>query len=86
MLTRLVPVLVKRHPIQAVLNELPIEEKVDIVAFAKNQSQFICNALSPAQNVKVISVKDGLALVEVPESELALAIGSAAKMSASPAS
>lgn len=66
----------KGSRIQAVLNELPIEEKVDVVAFAKNQSQFIENALSPAQNVKVVSIKDGMAVVEVPESELALAIGS----------
>jgi len=66
----------KGSRIQAVLNELPMEEKVDVVAFAKSQSQFISNAMSPAQNVKVVSIKDGLALVEVPESELALAIGS----------
>jgi N utilization substance protein A len=66
----------KGSRIQAVLNELPMEEKVDVVAFAKNQSQFISNALSPAQNVKIVSVKDGMALVEVPESELALTIGS----------
>lgn len=66
----------KGSRIQAVLNELPMEEKVDVIAFAKNQSQFISNAMSPAQNVKVVSVKDGQALVEVPESELALAIGS----------
>lgn len=62
--------------IQAILSELPPEEKVDVIAFARNLSQFICNALSPAENVKVIAVKDNYAQVEVPESELALAIGS----------
>jgi N utilization substance protein A len=61
--------------IQAVLNELPPEEKVDVIAFSKNLNQFIANALSPAQNVKVVSIKDGLATVEVAESDLALAIG-----------
>lgn len=61
--------------IQAVLNELPPEEKVDVVAYARNTNQFIINALSPAQNVKVIAVKENYAQVVVPESELALAIG-----------
>lgn len=62
--------------IQAVLGELPSDEKVDVVAFSKNVPQLIANALSPAEGVKVISIKDGLATVEVPESQLALAIGS----------
>jgi N utilization substance protein A len=66
----------KGSRIQAILNELPTDEKVDVVAFAKNQSQFIANALSPAQNVKVISVGNGVAVAEVPEDQLALAIGS----------
>ena len=66
----------KGSRIQAVLGELPSDEKVDVVAFSKNVSQLIANALSPAENVKVLSVKDGFATVEVPESQLALAIGS----------
>ena len=61
--------------IQAVLNELPSEEKVDVISYSKNLNQFIANALSPAQNVKVATVKDGLATVEVADSDLALAIG-----------
>ncbi len=65
----------KGSRIQSVLNELPSEEKVDVVAFAKNKTQFIVNALSPAQGVNVTSLKDTLALVEVPEDQLALAIG-----------
>lgn len=61
--------------IQAVLNELPTEEKVDVVAFSRNLNQFISNALSPAENVHVVNVANGLAQVEVPEDQLALAIG-----------
>jgi N utilization substance protein A len=66
----------KGSRIQSVLSELPVDEKVDVVAFAKNQTQFIINALSPASEVKVISLKGNLAVVEVPEDQLALAIGS----------
>lgn len=65
----------KGSRIQSILSELPSEEKVDVVAFAKNQSQFIVNALSPASDVKVVSLKNNLAQVEVPEDQLALAIG-----------
>lgn len=61
--------------IQSILNELPQEEKVDVVGFSKNLNQFIIQALSPASDVKVVSVKDGVATVSVPESQLALAIG-----------
>lgn len=66
----------KGSRIQAVLGELPSEEKVDVISFSKNLNQFITNALSPAEGIKVISIKDKLAVVEVPESQLALAIGS----------
>ena len=65
----------KGSRIQAILNELPSNEKVDVVAFSKNINQFIIQALSPAQDVKVISVDRGLATVSVPENQLALAIG-----------
>lgn len=65
----------KGSRIQAVLGELPSIEKVDVIAYAKSLQQFIANALSPAENVKVASIKDGLAIVEVPEDQLALAIG-----------
>lgn len=62
--------------IQAILNELPQSEKVDVISFAKEKKQFVQNALSPAQNVKVLSIVNGLAVAQVPESDLALAIGS----------
>jgi transcription termination/antitermination protein NusA len=65
----------KGSRIQAVLNELPSNEKVDVVPFSKNLDQFIMQALSPAQNIKVVSVKNGIAIVTVPENQLALAIG-----------
>ena len=66
----------KGSRIQAVLNELPASEKVDVIAFTKNINQFIINALSPAQDAKVISLRQGIATVLVPEGQLALAIGS----------
>lgn len=65
----------KGSRIQAVLNELPSDEKVDVVQYSKNINQFIVQALSPAQNVKVVSVSNGIAIVTVPENQLALAIG-----------
>ena len=65
----------KGSRIQAILNELPSSEKVDVVAFSKNINQFIIQALSPAQDIKVISVDRNLATVSVPENQLALAIG-----------
>lgn len=61
--------------IQAVLGELPSDEKVDVISHSNNINQFIVNALSPATSVKVVSVSDGLAVVSVPEDQLALAIG-----------
>ena len=65
----------KGSRIQAILSELPKEEKVDVIPFSKNLNQFITQALSPAQDVKVISIDRNLATVSVPENQLALAIG-----------
>lgn len=65
----------KGSRIQSVLSELPQNEKVDVVPYSKNLNQFIIQALSPAQNVKVISVDKNIATVSVPENQLALAIG-----------
>lgn len=65
----------KGSRIQAILSELPKEEKVDVVAYSQNINQFIAQALSPAQNVKVIEIKNNFANVTVPENQLALAIG-----------
>ena len=66
----------KGSRIQAILSELPMEEKVDVVAYSQSLNQFIAQSLSPAQDVKVIDVKNNCAFVTVPESQLALAIGS----------
>lgn len=66
----------KGSRIQSVLNELPSGEKIDVVLFSKNISLFVVQALSPAQNITVGSIKDGVATVLVPEDQLALAIGS----------
>jgi len=66
----------KGSRIQSILNELPKEEKVDVVAYSKNLNQFIISALSPASDIQIESIKDGIALISVPENQLALAIGS----------
>ncbi len=65
----------KGSRIQAILNELPPSEKVDVVPFSKNINHFVVQALSPAQDIKVISINDDIATVSVPENQLALAIG-----------
>lgn len=66
----------KGSRIQSILNELPHEEKVDVVPFSKNLNQFIISSLSPASDVAIAEIKNGIAIVTVPESQLALAIGS----------
>jgi N utilization substance protein A len=65
----------KGSRIQSILNELPTSEKVDVIAFSKNINNFIIQALSPAQDVKVVSIDKQVATVSVPENQLALAIG-----------
>jgi len=65
----------KGSRIQAILSELPHEEKVDVIPFSTNINQFIIQSLSPAQDAKVIDIKNGTAFVVIPESQLALAIG-----------
>jgi N utilization substance protein A len=66
----------KGSRIQSILSELSPDEKLDVVAFSKNLSHFIVQALSPAQGVTIVSQKDGIVHVTVPEDQLALAIGS----------
>ena len=65
----------KGSRIQSILNELPKDEKVDVIPFSKDINQFIIQALSPAENIKVVSIENNLAIVSVPEDQLALAIG-----------
>lgn len=66
--------------INAIMNELKFgnhEEKIDIIAYAEDISDFVANSLSPAQVIKV-TLKDKEkrdALVIVPDEQLSLAIG-----------
>jgi len=61
--------------IQAVLAEIG-EEKIDIILYNKEETQYIINALSPAKVEKVaLHKKDKKSTVEVLEDQLSLAIG-----------
>lgn len=62
--------------VQAVMNEIGDQEKIDIITFDENSEQFIRNALSPAEVVKVeIDEKDKRAKVFVAEDQQSIAIG-----------
>ena len=64
--------------VQAVMNEIGDQEKIDIVAFDDNAEQFIKNALSPAEISKVtIDEKAKRATVFVAEDQQSIAIGRA---------
>ncbi|MCL5283123.1 MAG: transcription termination factor NusA [Armatimonadetes bacterium] len=61
--------------VQAVVNEL-YGEKIDIVRWSADSSQFIGEALSPAKTVRVtLDEENKSALVIVPDNQLSLAIG-----------
>jgi transcription termination/antitermination protein NusA len=62
--------------VQAVMNEIGDQEKIDIITFDENNEQFIRNALSPAEVVKVeIDEKEKRAKVFVAEDQQSIAIG-----------
>lgn len=62
--------------VQAVMNEIGDQEKVDIITFDENNEQFIRNALSPAEVVKVeIDEAAKRAKVFVNEDQQSIAIG-----------
>ncbi|MCX6728548.1 MAG: transcription termination factor NusA [Candidatus Saccharibacteria bacterium] len=62
--------------VQAVMNEIGDQEKIDIIAFDENSEQFIKNALSPAEVSKVeIDEKNKRATVSVNEDQQSIAIG-----------
>jgi N utilization substance protein A len=62
--------------VQAVMNEIGDQEKIDIVTFDEDTDQFIKNALSPAEVVKVeIDEKEKRAKVYVNEDQQSIAIG-----------
>ncbi len=62
--------------VQAVMNEIGDQEKIDIVTFDDNSEQFIKNALSPAEVAKVeIDEEAKRAKVFVNEDQQSIAIG-----------
>ncbi len=62
--------------VQAVMNEVGDQEKIDIVTYDANNEQFIKNALSPAEIQKVeIKEADKRATVYVAEDQQSIAIG-----------
>lgn len=62
--------------VQAVMNEIGDQEKIDIVTFDEDSEQFIKNALSPAEVAKVeIDEKEKRAKVFVNEDQQSIAIG-----------
>lgn len=64
--------------VQAVMNEVGDQEKIDIITFSDDTETFIRNALSPAEIVRLeINDKDKKATVYVDESQQSIAIGRA---------
>jgi N utilization substance protein A len=62
--------------VQAVINELGNNEKVDIIQWSEDFKQFIASALAPAKDIEVVLFEDKkIAEVYVPEDQLSLAIG-----------
>lgn len=62
--------------VQAVINELGGEEKIDVIAWSDNIEQFIRQSLAPADELTVkINEEEKRALVLAPEDQLSLAIG-----------
>ena len=62
--------------VQAVMNEIGDQEKIDIITFDDMPEQFIKNALSPAEVIKVeVNETDKRAKVFVSEDQQSIAIG-----------
>lgn len=62
--------------VQAVMNEIGDQEKIDIITFSEDSDAFIRNALSPAEVTTVeIDEKEKKAKVFVDESQQSIAIG-----------
>lgn len=62
--------------VQAVINELGSNEKVDIIQWTDDAKQFITAALAPAKDISVtLDEEYKTALVLIPEDQLSLAIG-----------
>lgn len=66
---------IKGSRVQSVVSELK-GEKIDIVAWDMDPARFVCNAIAPAEVVKVIIREQEHAMeVVVPDDQLSLAIG-----------
>lgn len=62
--------------VQAVMNEIGDQEKIDIITFAEEPKQYIINALSPTEVMRVeINEEHKHAKVIVDQSQLSIAIG-----------
>lgn len=65
----------KGSRVQSVVQELK-GEKIDIVAWDEDPARFVCNAIAPAEVVKVIvKERENVMEVVVPDDQLSLAIG-----------
>ncbi|MCA9327892.1 transcription termination/antitermination protein NusA, partial [Candidatus Saccharibacteria bacterium] len=62
--------------VNAVVGEVGEQEKIDIIVFAENISEYITNALSPTKvNRVVVDEANKNAKIYVPEDQLSIAIG-----------
>lgn len=62
--------------IQAVINTLGIDEKIDIIQWSDDSKQFIVNAISPSKNIEImLDPAKKEASIYVDPSELSLIIG-----------
>ena len=64
--------------VQAVMNEIGEQEKIDIIPFEDDTASFIANAMSPAEVLSVtVNQEEGRATVFVSEDQQSVAIGRA---------
>ncbi len=62
--------------VQAIIQELGGQEKIDIIQWSEDTKAYIAQSLSPAKDVRVeIDEAEKIARVYVPQDELSLAIG-----------
>lgn len=62
--------------VNAVMSEIGDQEKIDIIVWSDNPTQYITNALSPTKVTRVVlDEKNRKAKVMVPEDQLSIAIG-----------
>lgn len=62
--------------VNAVMSEIGEQEKIDIIVYSQNPTEFITNALSPTKVSKVVVDESALrAVVSVPEDQQSIAIG-----------